>query len=478
MREPGRLRAWLCGIVRHLSANATRRERRRGGAPETLEAVVEPEAAGQDPARHAVTNEEAARLWRSLARLPENYREPMVLFYREQQSVADVAAGLDLSEDVVRQRLSRGRVMLREELTALVESTLVRTRPGPTFAASVLVALSLGSASTANAALAVGAMAQGGTGAVGKGLLAKLSLGMWIGPLIGLGGAYLGTRAAASRARSEAERACILRYAYGIIAFCVVMSLGLAAVLSQAGKLYTASAVGIVSGVSVWTALLVGGILLACQRLDRTVLRLRQETDTHDEVYAVALAAQGRSLRQQKYFASATRFLGLPLVALAWGGHDSDAARRQTVCGWVAVGDVAISPFLAFGGVAVAPIAVGGITVGVLSLSVFWGLAFGVLAVGSLAFGWWAVGCAAAGVKSAVGFAAVARDYAVGLVVSANEAGSAAAREWMMTQWFSDMAELFVHQAHWWVLGMLVAGLALGRWQHRQEHRRASRANR
>src|SRR5690606_12306343 len=150
----------------------------------------------------------------------------------------------------------------------------------------------------------------------------------------------------------------------------------------------------------------------------------RTVTNTTDEDYARALAAQGKQLRLPKYFESQTRLLGLPLFAMAWGGASSDRYRARTVCGWIAIADVAVSPFLAFGGVAVAPIAVGASTVGVLSLSVFWGVALGVLAMGSLAVGWWALGCAAAGVKCAVGFAAVARDYAVGIVSSASEAGT------------------------------------------------------
>jgi hypothetical protein len=121
-----------------------------------------------------------------------------------------------------------------------------------------------------------------------------------------------------------------------------------------------------------------------------------------------------------------------------------------------------------FGGIAVAPIAVGGITVGVLSLSVFLGVAFGVLALGSLACGWWALGCAAAGVKCAVGFAAVARDYAVGLAVSAAEAGSAPAKQWVKTQWFLDFTEVILHQAHWWTLLCVVVALGLRVWRTRQ----------
>ena len=46
----------------------------------------------------------------------------MILFYREDQSVAEVAGALVLSEDAVKQRLSRGRGMLREQVAELVES--------------------------------------------------------------------------------------------------------------------------------------------------------------------------------------------------------------------------------------------------------------------------------------------------------------------------------------------------------------------
>jgi len=299
-------------------------------------------------------------------------------------------------------------------------------------------------------------------------LLAKIGLGAVAGPLIGLVCAYFGTRAAASTARSKPERETVLRHAYRIIAFCFVMSIGLAAVLSQAGKLYTPSAWAIVIGVSVWTIGLVGGIFLVCKRLDREVKRIRVETNTCDSEYGDELFARGKKLRLPKYVESKTKLLGLPLFAMAWGGTGSDAYRPRKVFGWLAIGDIAISPFLAFGGVAFAPIAVGAITIGVLSLSVFWGVAVGVFALGSLAFGWWAVGCVAAGVKCAVGFAAVARDYALGSAASASEAGTDIAKTWFKTQWWPDFVELIVHQAHWWILGgflfVLTVRWWLGRW--------------
>ncbi len=467
LREPGKLRHWLCGIARNLAANSVRRDLRRGGAPVPLEAVAEEAAPESDPAAQAVTREEETLLWRALAAMPDHYREPMVLFYREQQSVAEVATGLDLSEDVVRQRLSRGRAMLREEMAAVVESTLTRTRPGTAFTAGVLVALPMVSASTASAALVASAAARGSAAIAGKSILAKLGTGAWIGPAIGLICASLGTKAAASTARSQAERTCILRHARWIIAFCFLMSIGLAAVLSQAGKLYTASAVGVVLGVSIWTAVLLGGVFFACRRMERDVHRIRIETKTTDEEYALVLATRGKQLSLPKYYESTGRLLGLPLFAFAWGGNNSDQFRPRTVYAWLAVGDIAISPFFAFGGIAAAPLAIGGITVGVLSLSL-WGIAVGGLAVGSLAFGWWALGCAAAGVKCAVGFAALARDYAVGIATSATEAGTAAAKEWVKTQWSADIATVTLHQAHWWILFCVMVALGLRVWRARQ----------
>ncbi|HJZ90910.1 MAG TPA: RNA polymerase sigma factor, partial [Gemmataceae bacterium] len=102
VREADKLRAWLCGIVRNLAANARRREQRRGGSARSLNSVVEPAGPDADPAAQAVTQEEATLLWRTLAGLPETYREPLVLFYRQGQSVAEVARSLDLAEEAVK----------------------------------------------------------------------------------------------------------------------------------------------------------------------------------------------------------------------------------------------------------------------------------------------------------------------------------------------------------------------------------------
>ena len=55
----------------------------------------------------AIRKEEQAILWQALERVPELYREPLVLFYREHRSVEGVARALDASEDAVKQAPTR-----------------------------------------------------------------------------------------------------------------------------------------------------------------------------------------------------------------------------------------------------------------------------------------------------------------------------------------------------------------------------------
>jgi RNA polymerase sigma factor (sigma-70 family) len=263
LRDPGKLRPWLCGIVRNLAANAVRRELRRGGEPESLDTVGGELSFEGDPASQTITSEEETLLWRTLAEMPANYREPLILFYREEQSVTEVAAKLDLTEDTVKQRLSRGRAMLREEMATLVESTLTRTPP------------------TASAA-ATGAVAAKAAATAGKSALGSVGLGAIAGPLIGLLIGLFGSKAVALTARSPEERKCIKRYAWGMVVFCFAMSVGLAVTLSQAGKLYPVSPGWLIFGVCAWVATLVVTIHFWAARMQREVVRIRAKTGTED----------------------------------------------------------------------------------------------------------------------------------------------------------------------------------------------------
>ena len=163
--EPAKLRPWLCGIARNIIGKTLRRD---GHEPlqgaEPLEAAQGSVAAEPLPPERLISKEEEAILWRSVERIPELYREPLVLFYREHQSVEKVAAALELTEDTVRQRLSRGRKLLHEQVLAFVEGALEETNPGKAFTLGVLAALPLLAASATGATAATaGAVAAKGS---------------------------------------------------------------------------------------------------------------------------------------------------------------------------------------------------------------------------------------------------------------------------------------------------------------------------
>jgi RNA polymerase sigma factor (sigma-70 family) len=163
LREPHKLRAWLCGIARNLINYSLRRQGREPShAAEPLETAEEPPSLEPLPPDQAIGREEEAILWRSLERIPPIYREPLVLFYRKHQSIEAVAQGLELSEDAVKQRLSRGRKLLHEQVLAFVEGALERTNPDRAFTAGVLAALPL-LAATAKSATAGATAAKSGT---------------------------------------------------------------------------------------------------------------------------------------------------------------------------------------------------------------------------------------------------------------------------------------------------------------------------
>lgn len=220
LREPAKLRPWLCGIARNLINNFMRTQRREPSQrAESLEAILEPHSTEPLPGERAISREEAEILWRSLERIPEIYREPLVLFYREHQSIQAVAQDLELTEEAVRQRLSRGRKLLQEEVQAFVEGALEKTAPGMAFTVAVVAALPFGVTSAKAASVGV-AVAKGGAGAK---IAPSLAV---VGSLAGMLGAMLFSwKTAVDETKSPPERRLMLRTAWFQIAF-FVLSMG------------------------------------------------------------------------------------------------------------------------------------------------------------------------------------------------------------------------------------------------------------
>ncbi len=447
LREPEKLRGWLAGIARNLINNSFRRQQRTPTArAEPLSAETLADA--DSPREHAISSEEAALMWSTLEGIPENYREPMVLFYREQRSTAAVAAALEISEEAVRQRLARGRAMLTERLAKLVEETLERSAPTPAFAGAVILALPvMGSvmvetvAGTSGAAAKTMATAGAMGGAAAKGGLAiKLLAAAAALPTLLTGVTdYL-----RFRAHYEAPSAGGRRE---VIATHVLPLLMNAAVLGSFAFIIW------VPVPSAWKPLAM--IPFVAALLVSAIFERRRQR---------ALTASGgtQPVRPAFEYCSRGGWLGLPWIHIIAGGR----LRRRKAAGWIAVSDgAAIGGLFASAPLAVAPVSVGGVAVGLLALG---GLALGVGALGVTAGGGWATGGLAFASHAAQGGLAFAPDYAAGGWALAKHANDAVAMDCMRQHLFFRFTDAAWRVAAWaaffgWLLPLLLIGWHLWR---------------
>lgn len=442
LREPQKLRAWLCGIARNCINSFLRREcHEPAAAAEPLEVVPETFAPEPLPPERAINREEEAILWRALERLPENYRGPLVLFYREGQSVEQTASLLELSEDAVKQRLARGRKLLTDEVAAFVESALKQSAPGRAFTLGVLASLPV-FATTASAATAATAAAKGGAAVTSATLLTVL--GAVVGPVIGALGAWLGYRASLNNTRTPCERQFVVRRTKMVAAVVLAFMVVLAAFIFMAPALWKTHpvAVTIIGGGVILGYVL--AILIMALRYSRAFRALRQEERSlHPEAFADDAA---KSAAQFYEYRSRASLLGLPLVHIRTGTRPGEKGRPAL--GWVAIGDVAVGVLFAFGGIAVGGVSIGGLSLGLCALGGCGfglvscaGVALGLWTLGGVAVGWLAGGGLAVAWKAAFGGVAIAHDFALGGAGLAAHFNDAAARAFMQDDAFLSTAK-------------------------------------
>ena len=92
-------RSWLFRIAHNQVANALRSRQRRATSP--LDLVEEPTGA-DDPAAALAASEEARRVRRALAGLPEDRRQVLVLRFVDGLTAREIGAVLDRNEGAVR----------------------------------------------------------------------------------------------------------------------------------------------------------------------------------------------------------------------------------------------------------------------------------------------------------------------------------------------------------------------------------------
>jgi RNA polymerase sigma factor (sigma-70 family) len=207
LRNPASFLPWLRQVTRNRARVALRTKRRKTklgetGLEELLPLVTDPRPTAAD---EMIASEEARALSEALSNLPEETREVVTLFYREEQSIAQVASLLELSEAAVKKRLSRARETLRAALLEQAGTTLRRTKPGPDFTAMIVGGLPLTAPSGAALATLAAKVHGSGAWAAAAKLLLPFS-GALLGAAGGSAGVLIGARKWHRDAMDDRER--------------------------------------------------------------------------------------------------------------------------------------------------------------------------------------------------------------------------------------------------------------------------------
>ncbi len=481
LKDPSKLRAWLCGIVRNLAKNSFR----KAASATSLDDCAEAVDPLQLPSEQAVSHEEETLVWEALEKIPETYREPLILFYRENQSISEVATTLDLSDDAVKQRLSRGRNLLRDQVLDLVEGTLRRSGPSRRFTVAVMAGLTsftAGSQAVFAKSSAIAAGALGGAKVLPLASAAGFTgiLGGLLGSVAGLGGGWLGTWIPAQFAPTVQERETILATGRRILIGSVAMTLVLIGLILLLRE--SKNSLLMIFTILGWILVFQAYVAIETLFLVKSIRKIRQENNYgSDPNNSPARAYVGRYITQWegRVYRSSASFLGIPLIDIQVSDPSLNGNHRpvKTAYGWVAIGDRAVGVLLAIGGFARGGIAIGGTSLGVISIggAAFGlisagGLAIGAIAVGGMgiggiavgggAIGWQAAGGGAVGWDVAVGGGAMANrgacggaawsgEYAVGGAAFAPHANDQLARSILETHWLVRAMKATLKNPFW-----------------------------
>lgn len=117
LRDPEHIKPWVFRIARNCCMLKRRKSVFAPAEELPIDDVAVESAAGA-PDEILLRKEIHAELERALRAIPENYRSVILLRDVEELSTAETASLLEITEDNVKQRLHRGRAMLRKALAA------------------------------------------------------------------------------------------------------------------------------------------------------------------------------------------------------------------------------------------------------------------------------------------------------------------------------------------------------------------------
>lgn len=452
LKEPAKFKSWVCRIARNQAINSIRVRSELTGQPlpETFSKIEDA------PEYQAMMEEDSNILWQTLSSLPLQYREPLVLYYRQEQSVAAVAQALELSTDAVKQRLARGREMLRNEVIEALQRKLRRSIPTASFTIAVMSAVASLGKTAAAATISTGAVAA--TAKVSSVAMSKAGTGFAgaaSGSLLGFFGGFLGTYIGWLTAEYSSQRRFIVRqtilFLFGISVFSVPFAMMWSGWNPQ--ETFGVSGYGLALAAWMIGFMVLDGLWIAWGIRQYTAIeKLERNANTpqlsqHQILRSLTSGWEGRR------WSSRVILMGSPLIQIAFcdPGDASDKAKVAsdgTARAWIAVGQRAYGRVLALGNIAFAPVAIGTFSVGLLSVGVFsvgivscgvlavalvavGVLTFGGISSGVVAIGVFAVGPLCIGIIAAKGPLAIAAGYAEGALPIAPEANTDAATEFI-----------------------------------------------
>ncbi|MDC8832444.1 RNA polymerase sigma factor [Alteromonas gilva] len=442
LSDPHKLKAWLCGILR-FKVSRYRRKTAKQSATESGElsdTAPSSETALDDG---LIAAQQQTLLWKVLAQMEPTYREPLVLFYREEQSVQRVAAQLELSEDTVKQRLSRGRKMLREAMQGMVEDALKNSKPGVAFTTGVLTMIST-IAPPAKAAV-------WGAGAAKAGSFFKLASVLTVlAAASGFISSFFGLRTGLAQSRTANERKLVIKIVVGFIGTALIFTAAML-LLKQLAVTYPdhAALLTIMSQTVLLIFIISYFVLVQYMFESSKVLRARERLFYPD---AFRREADKPGAKQREYKSKLT-LCGVPLCHIQF---DTPEHGEGPAFGWIAGGAYARGLLFAWGCVAIAPISVGVISVGIVTIGA---IGFGLLSLGTVAIGLVAFGAAAIGFKAYSSLSSLGWDSALsgGFAIAKEAAlGAPAYAEQANTELAAEITRLtFFTQHYHWLLALI-----------------------
>ena len=194
---------WVRQITRYTALNHIRDEKVnrnvKGDETDTLLATL------MDPSHtadeHLLREEQNVLIKTLLAELPDESREIVLLYYREQQSSQSVALLLGLNETTVRKRLSRVRALIKSQILTRYGNVILSTSP---LGLTALFVSGLSVSSPVAAALVTKTVVSSQSHWLFKALLTVS--GAMFGAVLGMVASYIGMSQVIDRSKNEKQK--------------------------------------------------------------------------------------------------------------------------------------------------------------------------------------------------------------------------------------------------------------------------------